>query len=240
MLCFTGRSAMSSAARFDSFWCARGGSRSRLWLCRPARPTRARLSVVVASREHRSIVQDPIGTAGIRLTTVFSLASRLLPFGRNEPTTRSSNSQSGCLVAYYRFRSRATGHSASIGFGRSQYRFWYYWPSFLVNLASDLSPLIVKHAPRLSGHGSLLELRHPLPVCLFVGIVLIRAWAWRRSLSQAQSPLEPVSALLRGRQPLYTCVSQQCQIVLMTDCLEFDIKRNVQPRQCHTRENRRF
>lgn len=154
--------------------------------------------MVVASREHQSIIQGPVGTAGIRLTTVFSLTSRLLPFRRNETTTRSSNSQPGCSVACYRLCSRATGRSASISFGRSQRRFRYYWPSFLVNLASDLSPLIIKHAPRLSGLGSLVELRHPLPMCLFVGIVLIRAWAWRRSLSQAQSPLEPASVLLRA------------------------------------------
>ncbi|KAG9679804.1 hypothetical protein KCU87_g346, partial [Aureobasidium melanogenum] len=43
------------------------------------------LSVVVASREHRSITQGPVGTAGIRLTTVFSL------------TRRSSPSRSGLL-----------------------------------------------------------------------------------------------------------------------------------------------
>jgi hypothetical protein len=52
------------------------------------------------------------------------------------------------------------GRSASLTRSGSNWRrLWCYWPAIAVHLASDLLPLVVKHASRLSGLGSLLEPR---------------------------------------------------------------------------------
>jgi hypothetical protein len=118
-------------------------------------------------------------------------------------TTRSSDSQSSSPMTCYRFRARATGRSASlIRPGSNWRRLWCYGPAIAVHLTSDLLPLVVKHTSRLSGLGSLLEPRSQPSKSVSIRTVLVRSWPRRRSLSQAQSPPNPASALLRACQPL--------------------------------------